>query len=80
MTSADCSKDLFYKTELPPLPILNGKEDCRGRQVPKAWTSMIYDESSRPLKNFRLITYMYISKLSDRQNVDNQIVDIKIYR
>lgn len=31
MTSADLEKDVYYKTtSLPPLPILNGKEDCRG--------------------------------------------------
>ena len=36
MTSADLEKDAYYKTTaLPPLPILNGKEDCRGRFVRK---------------------------------------------
>jgi hypothetical protein len=34
MTTADLEKDVYYKTTaLPPLPILNGKEDCRGRLV-----------------------------------------------
>jgi hypothetical protein len=31
MTSTDLDKDIYYKTELPPLPMLNGKEDCMGR-------------------------------------------------
>ena len=31
MTTTDLDKDMYYKTELPPLPMMNGKDDCRGR-------------------------------------------------